>query len=290
MNYWIVSDICSDLPKTYVYAQERLNLMPMSYNIAGKEYSYRVGDEIKASEFYQKMRSGEKVSTSQIGIAAYYDVFKKIIDSGEGVLCIPLSSGISDSIQSALSAREQILEEKPDAKVLVVDSLAASLGFGLLLDYVLNNRARDMSLEDNAEWIISNRLKVHHWFTVDDLNHLYRGGRLSRGSAMLGSMLRIKPVLRLNREGKLVAAEKVQGRKRSLKALADLALELSSPQYGRSCFISHADAPEDAEFVAGLIKDKMPGAGEIYISPIGAVVGAHAGPGTVALFFMGEER
>ena len=290
MNYWIVADVCSDLPKTYVYAQERLNLMPMSYSMAGREFSYRVGDEVKSDEFYQKIRGGEKVSTSQIGIAAYHDVFKRVTDSGEGVLCVPLSSGISGSFHSAVSAREQILEEKPDAKVLVVDSLAASLGFGLLLDHVLKNRARGMSLEDNFRWITDNRLKVHHWFTVDDLNHLYRGGRLSRGSALIGSMLRIKPVLQVNREGRLVAFEKVQGRKRSLKALAGLALEHCRTEYGRGCFISHADAPEDAEYVAGLIKDKMPEVGEIYISPIGAVVGAHAGPGTVALFFMGEER
>ena len=290
MNYWIVADICSDLPKTYVYAQERLTLMPMNYTMAGKEYSYRVGDENRSDEFYQKIRGGEKASTSLIGISEYYDVFKQITDSGEGVLCVPLSSGISGSFGSALSAREQILAQKPEAKVQVVDSLAASLGLGLLIDHVLKNRARGMSLEENARWIIENRLKVHHWFTVDDLNHLYRGGRLSRSSALIGSMLRIKPVLHVNREGRLVAFEKVQGRKRSLKALADMALEHLSPQYGRGCFISHADAPEDAEYVAGLIKDRIPAVGEIFISPIGAVVGAHAGPGTVALFFMGEER
>ncbi len=290
MNYWIVADVCSDLPKTYAYAQERLNLMPMSYTLDGKEYIYQVGDEVHCTEFYKKIRTGAQASTSQIGIAAYYDVFKKITDAGEGLLCIPLSSGISGSFQSALSAREQIMKENPQAHVLVVDSLAASLGFGLLIDHVLKNRAGGMSLEDNAKWVKDNRLRMHHWFTVDDLNHLYRGGRLSRGSAVIGGMLRIKPVLQVNRAGKLVAFEKVQGRKRSLKALADMAVDLSKPELGSSCFISHADAPEDAEYVAGLITQKLPGVGEILISPIGAVIGAHAGPGTVAVFFMGEGR
>ena len=128
MNYWIVADICSDLPKTYVYAQERVTLMPMNYTMAGKEYSYRVGDENRSDEFYQKIRGGEKASTSLIGISEYFDVFKQITDGGEGGLCVPLSSGISGSFGSASSAREQILAQKPEAKVQVVDSLAASLG------------------------------------------------------------------------------------------------------------------------------------------------------------------
>ena len=290
MNYWIVADVCSDLPKTYAFAQERFHLMPMTYTLEGKEYSYRVGDEVNCTAFYQKIRAGAQASTSQISIAEYYDIFKDITDRGEGLLCIPLSSGISGSFQSALSAREQIIRKNPEATIFVADSLAASLGFGLLLDHVLKNRAAGMSLEDNVKWVKENRLRMHHWFTVDDLDHLYRGGRLSRGSAVIGSMLRIKPVLQVNREGKLVAFEKVQGRKRSLKALANLAADLSKPDLGSSCYISHADAPEDAEYVAGLIKQRLPGMKEILVSPIGAVIGAHAGPGTVAVFFMGEGR
>ena len=290
MNYWLVADVCSDLPKTYVHAQERLILMPMTYSMSGKEYSYQVGDEVDCSSFYQKMRDGQQTSTSQIGIASYYDVFKKITDEGEGVLYLPLSSGISGSYQSAMSAREQMMEDNPLAKVIVVDSLAASLGFGLLIDQMLKNRAGGMGLAENAQWARDNRLNVNHWFTVDDLNHLYRGGRLSRGSALIGSMLRIKPVLQVNREGRLVAFEKLQGRKRSLKALAEIAVRRSRPELEGSFFISHADAPEDAEYVAGLLRDNLPKIEEIFISPIGAVIGAHAGPGTVAVFFMGEER
>ncbi len=290
MNYWILADVCSDLPKTYVFSQERFKLMPMSYIMDGQEQSYRVGDEVHCSEFYDNIRAGKETSTSQIGISAYYDEFKKITDAGEGVMCIPLSSGISGSLHSARSAREQILERNPAANIEVVDSLAASLGFGLLLDHALKNRAGGMSLQDNAQWIKDNRLKVHHWFTVDDLNHLYRGGRLSRGSAIIGSMLRIKPVLLVDTKGKLTAYEKVQGRKRSLKTLADLAMKHVKPQYGTSCFISHADAPEDAEYVAGCIKQSIPEIGEIFVSPIGAVIGAHTGPGTVCVFFMGEDR
>lgn len=290
MNYWIVADVCSDLPKTYAFAHKRLSLLPMSYSIDGQEYTYNVGDEVRCSDFYGQLRDGKKAVTSQIGISAYYDVFKEITASGEGVLCLPLSSGISGSVQNALSASRQLTEKRPEAQIKVVDSLAASMGIGLLLDRVIENRAKGMSLEENAAWVLESRLRVHHWFTVDDLNHLYRGGRLSRSSALLGSMLRIKPVLKVNREGKLVAFEKVQGRKRSLRALADAAKEHARKEYGKKVFISHGDAPEDAEYLAGLIREELPFVEEIFVSPIGAVIGAHSGPGTVAVFFMGEER
>ena len=289
MNYWIVADICSDLPKTYVYAQERLTLMPMNYTMAGKEYSYRVGDENRSDEFYQKIRNGEKATTSLIGISEYYDVFKQITDGGEGILCVPLSSGISGSFGSALSAREQILAQKPEAKVQVVDSLAASLGLGLLIDHVLKNRARGMSLEENARWIIENRLKVHHWFTVDDLNHLKRGGRVSGAAAFFGTMLNIKPVLHVDDAGHLIPMEKVRGRKASLDALvAHMEKDAVDPA-SQTVFVSHGDCRADAEYVADLVREKF-GTQDIRIHSIGPVIGSHSGPGTVALFYLGRTR
>ncbi len=290
MNYWIVGDVCADLPRAYAAKQDRLMLLPMSYTVGQQEYLYGVGDEDKSAAFYGRLRGGEKASTSQISTDTYYNVFRDIVMKGEGVLCLPLSGGISGSVQNALMAQKQLKEKHPEAEIEVLDSLCASLGIGLLIDHAIENRAKGMSLRENAAWVEDNRRRLNHWFTVDDLNHLYRGGRLSRGSAVLGSVLRIKPVLRVDAEGRLVAFEKVQGRKRSIRALADMAKDRARPEQGSKVFISHGDVPEDAEHLAGLIREELPFVSEILISPIGAVIGAHSGPGTVAVFFMGEER
>ncbi len=291
MGYWIMVDICSDLPKYYVDRYEKFKVLPMNYSIAGQEYAYKVGDEAHIKDFYQQMSAGAQATTSQITVMTYQNAFREVMARGEDLLCMCLSSGISGSLQSALMARDMVREEFPNGpRMEIVDSLCASLGFGLLTDYALQNRAQGMSLTDNAQWLIDNRQKLNHWFTVDDLNHLFRGGRVTRSAALIGSMLRIKPVLRVNEEGKLVPFEKVQGRKRSLKALADKAIALSNPKEGQKYFISHGDCQEDAQYVADLIKEGLPNTGEFMLSPCGAVIGAHSGPGTVALFFMGDHR
>lgn len=291
MGYWIMVDICSDLPKYYMDRHEKFAVLPMNYHMGGQEYVYQIGDEAHIADFYKKISAGAQATTSQITVMAYQNAFREVLARGEDLLCLCLSSGISGSLQSALMARDMLREEFADGpKVEIVDSLCASLGLGLLTDYALQNRAQGMTLEDNAAWLADNRQRLNHWFTVDDLNHLFRGGRVTKSAALIGSMLRIKPVLRVDQEGKLVPFEKVQGRKRSLKALADKAIELSNPKEGQKYFISHGDCQEDAQYVADLIKEGLPQAGEFMISPCGAVIGAHSGPGTVALFFMGDHR
>ena len=256
----------------------------------GVEHEYKPSTDQELKAFYKKLREGSESSTSAINTATYYNAFYSVAKEGEALIYLCLSSGISGSFQSAVLAREGVLEKLPEAKIYLVDSLGASLGFGLLTHYALRNRAQGMSAEDNYQWLLNNRQRVNHWFTVNDLNFLFRGGRVTKSSALLGSMLRIKPVLRVDEQGKLVPFEKVQGRKRSLKALADKAIELSNPREGQTYFISHGDCLEDAEYVRDRIQEGLPKAGEFMIAQIGAVIGSHSGPGTLALFFLADHR
>lgn len=290
VQYWILADIGNDLPKSYADKHERFQLVPMPYRIDGVEHEYRPADDAVLKEFYRKLRAGSESSTSAINMATYYSAFHSVAKLGEPLIYLCLSTGISGSFQSAVLARDAVIEQLPDARIYLVDSLGASLGFGLLTHYALENRAKGMSAEDNYQWLLDNRQRVNHWFTVDDLNFLFRGGRVTKSSALLGSMLRIKPVLRVDEQGKLVPFEKVQGRKRSLKALADKAIELSNPREGQTYFISHGDCLEDAEYVRDRIREGLPNAGEFMIAQIGAVIGSHSGPGTLALFFLADHR
>lgn len=290
MTYHILADIASDLPKSYAQQYDQLQLLPMPYRMGGVELEYKTGDEENIQDFYRRLREGEQSTTAQITVLTYFNAFKELAEKGEGLLCMVLSSAISGSFSSAVLARNMVLEQHPDAQILLLDSLCASLGYGLLVDLALKNRAAGMSLEDNANWLEENKQRVNHWFTVDDLDFLFRGGRVTRSAALFGGMLRIKPVLKVDEQGKLVPSEKMQGRKRSLKALADKAIALSNPREGQSYFISHGDCEEDALFVKELIQHGLPGAKDFFIAPIGAVVGSHSGPGTLAVFFLADHR
>lgn len=289
MSFWIVTDIGCDLPLSYIQQQDKLLVLPMPYQLDGVPGMNKPGDENDAQAFYDKLRQGSVSTTSQVNVDAYYEAFKELTQQGEDVLCLTLSGGISGSVRSAYTALNMLTEENPDARIKVVDTLCASLGQGLMVDYVINQRAQGMDMDACAQWAEDNRQKIIHWFTVDDLNFLFRGGRVSRTSAMMGSMLRIKPVMHVNEEGKLVLKEKVQGRKKALKTLADKAQAFAKPPTGQKVFISHGDCQEEAEYLKGLVVDSMEGA-EVFISPVGRLIGSHSGPGTMAIFFMGESR
>ena len=289
MSFWIVTDIGCDLPLSYIQQQDKLLVLPMPYQLDGVPGMNKPGDENDAQAFYDKLRQGSVSTTSQVNVDAYYEAFKELTQQGEDVLCLTLSGGISGSVRSAYTALNMLTEENPDARVKVVDTLCASLGQGLMVDYVINQRAQGMDMDACAQWAEDNRQKIIHRFTVDDLNFLFRGGRVSRTSAMMGSMLRIKPVMHVNEEGKLVLKEKVQGRKKALKTLADKAQAFAKPPTGQKVFISHGDCQEEAEYLKGLVVDSMEGA-EVFISPVGRLIGSHSGPGTMAIFFMGERR
>ena len=212
-----------------------------------------------------------------------------LLEGGEDVLVLAFSSGLSTTYQSAVIAAEELKERYPDRKILVVDSLCASLGQGLLAFHAAKKRDAGMPMEALARWLEENRLHLCHWFTVNDLMYLKRGGRISAATAVMGTMLSIKPILHVDNEGHLVSVGKVRGRKASIQALAEKVGELARGYDNPVMFISHGDCPEDAQYLADLLKQRY-GVKEVYINYVGAVIGSHSGPGTLALFFLGDHR
>lgn len=284
-DYRIMSDSTSDLPWSY-YPENDVKLAYMSYTVEGKEYT---GDALSSKAFYEKLRAGSSATTAQINMDFFTKAFEEEIQSGRDVLYLCFSSGLSGTYNSANIAAADVMEHHPEAKIIVVDSLAASTGEGLLLDYLVENKKKGMSLEENAKWAEENKLHLAHWFTVDDLNHLYRGGRVSKTAAFVGTLLGIKPVLHVDNEGHLVPMEKVRGRQASLESLVKHMREDGIDLAGQKILIGHGDCLEDAQKVAEMIKKEF-GVKEVGICDIGPVVGAHSGPGTVALFFYAKKR
>ena len=290
MSFWIVTDAACDLPKSYADQVEKFTVMPMLYRLEGKDYPVALGDETTWHGFYEALRAGKVATTAQVSAAEYQKVFRELAKQGEEILCIVFSSGLSGTYQAARLAQDMVLEEMPGVKLLVVDSLCASAGQGLLVHYAIQKRKEGLTLEETAQWLVDNRQKLIHWFTVDDLGTLKRGGRVSATAAFMGSMLKIKPILHVNYEGKLIPREKVQGRKKSLKALAEKINEFAVPHEGQTLFISHGDCREDAEYTLECAKALGFQPKETLITTIGAIIGAHSGPGTMAVFFLGENR
>jgi DegV family protein with EDD domain len=288
METVIIIDSASDLPEQYV-KENNIPLLSLTVNFKGKEYKDDLGKSLPYEEFYKEVRSGEMPSTAQVNIFTYAEEFKKHVSQNKAVICIVLSSGVSGSYNSACAAREMILEESKDADITVIDSKCASLGEGLLDYYAIEMLKNGASKDEIVNWIEENKFKLNHWFTVDDLNHLKRGGRVSATAAVIGTLLDIKPVLNVDNEGKLSPVSKVKGRKKSIRALAEeLEKRIVNPEE-QMIFISHGDCLEDAKLLEKIILEKFK-VKDILINSIGPAVGSHAGPGTVALFFLGESR
>ena len=290
MSFWIVTDAASDLTKSYVESHEKFHVMPMSYHMDGQDHPVICGEKETWHPFYESLRGGKMATTSQVNTAEYLKVFKELTQQGESVLCIVFSSGLSGTYQAACLAQSMLQEENPNAKVIVVDSLCASAGQGLLVHLALEMRAPGASLAETAQWVMEHRQNIIHWFTVDDLDFLRRGGRVSATAAYFGGMLKIKPVMHVNFEGKLIPREKVQGRKRALKALAQKTFEFAAPREGQTIFLSHGDCEEDARYVVSCLQEMGFHPKEVIYMPISPIVGAHSGPGTVAIFFLAESR
>ena len=276
----------SDLPPDYVQKNE-IEIVKLSYMIDHKEY--KDGD-MDAKVFFNMEREGYMPTTSQVTPEEYLQVFDRILSSGQDLLSIAFSSGLSGSCNSAKIAAEEMRAKYPERKLYVVDSLCASLGQGLLVDYAVKMRADGKSIDETYKWVETNKLGLNHWFTVDSLNHLKRGGRVTGAAAFVGNLLHIKPVLNVDYEGHLIPREKEQGRKKALRCLVDKMSEYIYKPEGQTVFISHGDDLEAAEKVAAMVKDRFPEIGEVMVSMLGTVIGAHSGPGTVALFFMGKTR
>ena len=290
MSYWIVTDAACDLSRSYVEQVEQFTVMPMMYFLDGKDYVCEPGGTAKWHPFYEALRAGHVATTSQISVTDFEKVFGDLADRGESVLAIIFSSGLSGTYQAAALARENVLEKYPNAKIRVVDSLCASVGEGLLVHFAIQKRADGLSLDENAQWLEDNKQRLVHWFTVGTLDTLRRGGRVSATAAFMGGMLSIKPILHVDAEGKLIPREKVQGRKKSLKALAEKINTLAVPHMGQTLFIGHGDCKEDAEYTLACAKELGFEPKDVKIFSIGPVIGAHSGPGTLAVFFLGEHR
>ena len=289
-TYRISTDNMADLPEDYV-KQHKLGMLSLSYMLEGVTYDCE--HELPYAEFYKKMRNGSMPTTSQVNPETAKERFEEMLAQEEGmkILHIAFSSGLSGSYASAVAAAQEINEEAKEERVFVIDSLSASMGEGLCVHYALKNQEQGMSLKENLEWLQQNRLHICHNFTVEDLNHLYRGGRVSRATAILGTMANIKPLLHVDDEGHLVPVGKVRGRKKSLHGLVD-AMEQQIGSYrdrNDVIFISHGDSYEDACLVKELIQKRF-GYESFLINYVGPTIGTHSGPGTIALFYLGEYR
>jgi DegV family protein with EDD domain len=287
-EYVITTDNNSDLPEEF-YRKYGIGCTYLSYSMDGKNYTHN--NFLPEHEFYEAMRKGSLPTTAQVNPEAARDLLEPYLKEGKDILHIAFSSGLSGTYNSTRIAAEELAEEYPDRKIVVVDSLAASLGQGLLVYYAQQHKAEGESLEAVAEWLINNRLHLVHLFTVDDLFHLHRGGRVSKTTAIVGSMLNIKPILHVDNEGKLINIGKIRGRKKSLQELVRL-MDEKIGSYAAGCdtiFISHGDCLEDARYVEKQVREKY-NIETVLINNVGATIGAHSGPGTLALFFLGQER
>ena len=285
-EFKIITDSGCDLPQQLL-SQLDVQTVPLIVNFKGEDREDTVDVGIK--EMYAGLRSGEAATTSAINPDRWMEKMEGVLAQGMDVLTITFSSGLSTTYQSAVIAGNELKEKYPDRKIFVVDSLAASLGQGLLIWYACKKKEAGLSIEELAAWVEENRLHLCHWFTVDDLMYLKRGGRVSAATALVGTMLQIKPVLHVDDEGHLINVSKARGRKASIQALAQKAVELGGNYDNSTVFICHGDCIEDAEYLASLMKEKC-GAKEVFIGYTGAVIGSHSGPGTLALFFLGKEK
>ncbi len=287
-NFIITTDGCSDLTKDYVQ-EHHIRVLPLYYNLDGQLYG---GDDmLPPEEFYAKMREGKMPTTMAVNPEVAEKAFRELIGEGYDILHIAFSSALSGSYNVTAMVGRQLCEEIPDARIIVIDSLSASLGQGLLVHKANEMREQGASLEETAKWVEDHKLNMCHQFTVDNLFHLFRGGRVSRTAAVLGTLIQVKPVLHVDDEGRLVPVSKVRGRKKSLNALVDNMEQTIGSYRGKNdiVFISHGDCIDDARYVADCVKARF-GIDQFLIEMVNPVIGAHSGPGTVALFYLGDKR
>ncbi len=288
-EYIIMTDSCCDLPADM--AEElSLEVLPLRLELKGKVYrNFLDGREIGFREFYDQVRTGQMPITSAVNVGEFESAMRPVLEAGKDILCLCFSSALSTTYQSAAIAAKELAEEFPERKVLVVDSLCASMGQGLLVWLCAQEKKKGLSVEELRDYAEKTKGRVCHWFTVDDLNHLKRGGRVSAAAALFGTMLSVKPVLHVDGEGRLIPMEKCRGRKASLTALVDHMEKTAVDPEGQTVFISHGDCREDVELVAEDIRRRF-GTKDIRTSYVGPVIGSHTGAGVVALFFIGSER
>ncbi len=288
-DFVILTDSSADLGVDMV-RQLDVQVLPLSFSMGTQIYhNYPDNREIDPHAFYQLLRQGQVATTSAINMAQYTDALEPLLQEGKDVLVLAFSSGLSTTYNSSRLAVEELQEKYPERKIYTVDTLCASLGQGLLVYLAAKERDAGKSIEQVRDWVEENKLHICHQFTVDDLHFLKRGGRISATTAVVGSMLQIKPVLHVDNEGHLINIAKARGRQASLKALVDKMEKTAIDPANQVVFISHGDCLEDAQTVEKMVKERF-GVKEVYINYVGPVIGAHSGPGTLALFYVGSER
>lgn len=293
MSDFILS-CCStaDLSKEH-FESRNINYTCFHYTIDGVDYPDDLGQSMSYDEFYARMSQGAETRTSQINIAEYLEYFTPFLEQGKDILHFTLSTGITGSYNSAVGAASIARERFPERKIYIVDTLAASSGYGLFMDKMADLRDEGMSIEEIRDWAEANKLRLHHWFFSTDLTFYVKGGRISKVSGWFGGVLNICPLLNMNFEGRLIPRNKLRGKKKAIQecvkrmeALAD-----NRTDYSGKCYMCHSASYEDARAVADLVEAKFPNLnGKVLINNIGTVIGSHSGPGTVALFFWGDER
>ena len=288
-EYAIITDSTSDLSPGML-ERYSIQVLPLGVLLGDKAF-FHYPDErnMSFSAFYSQLRGAVEAKTTQVNLQTYLKAFEDILSTGKDVFNISFSSGMSGSYGNAVQAAKELRPKYPEQKVVVVDSLSGSSGEGLLVYHAALEKEKGKSIDELEQWALQNRLRVNHWFVVDDLFHLKRGGRVSSTPAVAGSMLGIKPLLNFDDQGKTVLVDRIRGRKKSLKELVVRMEQNYQHRKGDAVFISHADCLEDAQFVEGLIREKF-APSDVFINYIGPVSGTHSGPNTVALFYFGDTR
>ncbi len=285
-DYVITVNSTVDLPKEWL-EERHVPVVPLKYTIDGETYTDMEG--LTGKEFFAKLREGKMSVTSQVNPEEAVDLLEPYVKEGKDILHLGFSSGLSGTLNSMRIAGQMLEEKYPEAKVVVIDTLCACLGEGLLLYKALQEKAKGRTIDELAQWVEENKLHICHDVTVDDLNHLHRVGRVSKTTAVLGTLVQIKPIIHMDNNGKLQVIGKERGRKKSLNKIVDMAAEQAKGWDNDIIMITHGDCIEDAEYVAKLVREKM-GIDNILINNIGTVIGSHTGPGVVAVFCMGNKR
>ena len=294
----MANDYCLTCCSTADLSRERFEARDIRYvcfhfELGGVKYLDDMGISVPPEMLFKRMAEGASTKTSQVSAGEYYSFFEGILKEGKNILHLTLSSGITGTYNSACIAARDLKEAYPQRKIIIIDSLAASSGYGLLMETLADKRDEGMSLEELAAWTEENKLKLHHWFFSCDLKYYIKGGRISKTAGFVGTILGICPLLNVDPEGRLIPREKIRGKKKVIKVIFEKMVEHAAggKNYDGKCFISHSQCPEDAGAVASLIEKAFPRLnGKVEIFPIGATIGSHTGPGTVALFFWGDER
>ncbi|MDD2569108.1 MAG: DegV family protein [Clostridia bacterium] len=288
-DYVIFTDSTSDLPVNIIQ-ENNIQVIPMCFEIGEKKYMHYPDErEMNSHEFYDKLRVGSKSVTTLISIATYMAEFEPFIKAGKDIIYIAFSSALSGTYNSSLIAAEELMHKYPENRIICVDSRCASVGEGLLVYTAALEKAEGLKIDELYEWLLEQRFHLCHWFTVDDLEHLRRGGRMTLMTAAIGTALNIKPVLHVDDEGRLIPVSKVRGRLKSLHALVTHMEETCIKPEEQIIFIGHGDSLKDAEIVADMVREKF-AVKDVIINSISPIIGTHSGPGTIALFFFGTKK